>query len=79
MAGYSLVCYLLNIKDSHNGNILIDTEGHILHIDLGFMFNISPEFNRNFENVPFKLTYEMFENMNGYESKLLNFYKNLNP
>ena len=43
------------------------------------MFNISPEFNRNFEKFPFKLTYEMFENMNGYESELFNFYKNLNP
>lgn len=32
MAGYSVVCYILQVKDRHNGNIMIDGEGHIVHV-----------------------------------------------
>lgn len=62
MAGYSLVSYFLQIKDRHNGNIMIDAEGHIVHIDFGFMLTNSPGAIK-FENVPFKLTEEYLQVM----------------
>jgi hypothetical protein len=55
LVGYSLVCYVLKIKDRHNGNILLDAEGHIIHIDFGFMISNSPG-GIDFESAPFKLT-----------------------
>ena len=62
LAAYSLVTYLLSLKDRHNGNILLDDTGRIVHIDFGFMFSNSPG-GVNFESAPFKLTREMLEVM----------------
>lgn len=62
MAAYSLVCYLLQIRDRHNGNLLLDDDGHIIHIDFGFMLSNSPG-GVNFESAPFKLTRELLEVM----------------
>lgn len=75
MAGYSLICYILNIKDRHNGNILLDSSGHVIHIDFGFLFTNSPGGNINFETAPFKLTNDMVELMGGVDGELFRYFK----
>jgi hypothetical protein len=47
-------------QDRHNGNILVDTQGRLIHIDFGFLLGASPG-GMNFETAPFKLTQEMLD------------------
>lgn len=76
LAGYAIVTYLLNIKDRHNGNILLDAEGHLVHIDFGFLLTNSPG-NANFETAPFKLTSEYIEVLGGVRSSLFRRFRAL--
>lgn len=79
MAAYSLVCYMLQIKDRHNGNIMLDADGHIIHIDFGFMLSKKQIrlLNVNFEAAPFKLTQEFIDIMGGTKSSSFKTYKHL--
>lgn len=78
MAAYSLLCYVLQIRDRHNGNVLLDDQGHVIHIDFGFMLSNSPG-GVNFESAPFKLTREFLEVMDsdsdGTSSKAFDYFK----
>ncbi|KAF1745785.1 hypothetical protein GCK72_022232 [Caenorhabditis remanei] len=75
-AAYSLVSYYLQLKDRHNGNILLDMEGHLIHIDYGFLLSSSPR-NLGFETAPFKLTTEIIDVMGGIDSDMFLYFKSL--
>ena len=64
LAGYSIVTFLLQVKDRHNGNILLDRDGHLIHIDFGFILSNTPG-NIGFEAAPFKLPSEYIEVLGG--------------
>eukprot|EP00547_Thalassionema_nitzschioides_P007679 CAMPEP_0194218386 /NCGR_PEP_ID=MMETSP0156-20130528/23648_1 /TAXON_ID=33649 /ORGANISM="Thalassionema nitzschioides, Strain L26-B" /LENGTH=1017 /DNA_ID=CAMNT_0038947713 /DNA_START=27 /DNA_END=3080 /DNA_ORIENTATION=- len=69
LVGYSLVCYIMQIKDRHNANILMDREGHIVHIDFGFVLGDTPKMGKVplfSERAPFKLSAEFWEVLGGW-------------
>jgi len=67
MAAYSVICFVLAIRDRHNGNIMLNDEGHVLHVDFGFMLCGAPggkamQHIGGFEHsAGFKLTNELVE------------------
>ncbi|KAF2270292.1 phosphatidylinositol 4-kinase-like protein PIK1 [Lojkania enalia] len=76
LAAYSIICYVLQLKDRHNGNLLIDNQGHIIHIDFGFMLSNSPG-SMGFEAAPFKLTQEYVDVLGGDKSPAFEEFKSL--
>ena len=53
---------------------MLDAEGHIVHIDFGFLLGTSPG-GINFESAPFKLTDEYVEVMGGPDSNMFQYFK----
>lgn len=76
LVGYSLFCYLFQVKDRHNANILVDSVGHLVHIDFGFCLGNTPG-NMSFETAPFKFTQEYLDVMGGREDYLFYYFRTL--
>ena len=77
LAGYSLVSYLLGLKDRHNGNIMIDIHGHLIFIDFGFAMGMAPGHEWSLERAAFKLTKEYVDVMDGIDSECFKEFKDL--
>jgi len=67
----------MQIKDRHNGNIMIDSEGHIVHIDYGFLLSNAPGRGLKFEQAPFKLTQEFINVLGGVRGRYYRLFRDL--
>ena len=76
LAAYSLICYVLQIKDRHNANMLVDKEGHLIHIDFGFMLTDAPGQGLKFETAPFKLSADFVRILGGPEGEGFRRFRN---
>ena len=74
LAGFCLLSYYLDIKDRHNGNIMINSDGRIMHIDFGFLLGTSPK-NLGFERAQFKLVKSYVDILDGFEGKMFKHFK----
>ncbi|CAG8459059.1 12986_t:CDS:10 [Ambispora leptoticha] len=63
-SGYCVITYLLGVGDRHLDNLLLSPEGHVFHVDFGFILGRDP---KPFPP-PMKLCKEMVEAMGGANS-----------
>lgn len=52
-------------QDRHDGNILLDNRGTLIHIDFGFILGLSPGANIGFERAPLKINKDMIALLGG--------------
>lgn len=56
---------------------MIDNEGHIVHIDYGFLLSNAPGKGLKFEQAPFKLTTECIKVLGGVTGKYYKLFRDL--
>lgn len=56
---------------------MIDSEGHIVHIDYGFLLSNAPGKGIKFEQAPFKLTTEFVNVLGGDKGKYYKLFRDL--
>lgn len=56
---------------------MIDAEGHIVHIDYGFLLSNAPGKGLKFEQAPFKLTLECINVLGGVRGKYYKLFRDL--
>ena len=76
LAAYSIVMWILKLRDRHNGNLMLDDDGHYFHIDFGFCLGHSTGkgIGGLVECSPFKLTEEYIDVLDGRGSPAFNAY-----
>jgi phosphatidylinositol 3-kinase len=57
-AGYCVMTYVLNVGDRHLENLMVKPDGHLLHIDFGFIFGANP-LSKKALSTPLRLIDEM--------------------
>ncbi|KAJ2079831.1 Phosphatidylinositol (PI) 3-kinase [Coemansia sp. RSA 988] len=70
-AGYCVITYLLGVGDRHLDNLLLTPQGHLFHVDFGYILGRDP---KPFPP-PMKLCKEMVEAMGGMDSLMYQRFK----
>jgi phosphatidylinositol kinase/protein kinase (PI-3 family) len=67
--------FIYSFRYRHNGNILIDQEGHIIHVNFNYVLGMSPVLPPSCDLSPWKLSKEYLELMGGSSSYHYHQYK----